>query len=237
MGRPMRLSREGAVRTLGDARTRRRTSALLTAPLLCLGGIGAPLAAERPGAPPDGPYFSFTMDRVSSFSLHTTSPTLSPGRIRTRPGYQLGAGVGYRWDRTRIEAGLVYGRSDADSVRFGEGGGSLSGYFDLWGTTLEVFRDFSAGARLQPYVGAGFGLVRFRAHDVTLAGFPPTVGANTLFTWQLMAGMAYAMDGGRLSVGYRYQRLGGQEFSTGADSLHAAPVGIGAIRAGIDLAF
>lgn len=194
-------------------------------------------AQEPDGATETGHYLSLGSSAISTFTVKTHSPTLSPARIRTRPGYDISAGMGYRSGRLRVEGKIMYGRFNADDIRFAEGGGPLSGYFELQGAAIDLFHDFLTGTALRPYLGMGLGAVRFRARDITLAGFPPTVGDSRLFMGQLMAGMSYAKDAWNIALGYRYQRLGSQDYETGGASFRGDPINAHAVQLGAQFGF
>jgi opacity protein-like surface antigen len=192
----------------------------------------------KEGRPQAGLYLSLTPCAVGSFSVDTTSPLLSPGKISTKRGEGLGAGLGYRYGDFRVEGELMYGRNDADRVSFSGGGGDLSGYFDTWGTAVNLFYDIPTDVRFRPYVGAGLGGIILEAHDVTLAGFSPTRGRNTLFTYRLMAGVSYALtDAWHLLLEYRFLRMGGQDYETGGVPLHGDPIQIHAVQTGVRFCF
>jgi len=190
------------------------------------------------GAPQTGLYLSFTPFAMFPFTVDTSSPSLSPGQIKTQTGIGIGGGLGYRYGDFRVEGEVMYGRNDADHIRFSGGGGDLAGYFDMWGATINFFYDIPTGVRFRPYVGAGLGGVRFEAHDVTLAGFPPTHGSNTLFTYRLMAGVSYVLtDGWRLLLGYRFTGIGGQDYETGGLPLHGDSLRTHAVQMGVQYDF
>jgi opacity protein-like surface antigen len=132
------------------------------------------------------------------------------------------------------------GLSPAETrTKWGVGiGGSLAGYYDLWGATMNLFYDIPVGFRFRPYVGAGLGVVFFEAHDITLAGFPPTTGRNKLFTYKLMAGVSCSLsDAWRLLLGYRFMGMNGPDFETGGVPLQGDPVQTHAVQAGVQFYF
>jgi len=181
--------------------------------------------------PPTGFYLSFSPSAVVPFSVDTTSPSLSPGNIETRWGGGISTGLGYRYEDFKIEGEVTYGRSDADHVSFSGGGGDLSGYFEMWGATVNFYYDVPTGTRLRPYLGTGLGGIHLQAHDITLAGFPPTRGTNTLFTYKLMAGVSYALtDAYSLLLGYRFMGMGEQDYETGGIPLHGDSIHLHAIQ-------
>jgi opacity protein-like surface antigen len=210
------------------------TSGLLF--LLSTGVLCADQGQE--GKPQAGLYLSLTPSAMGSFTVDTTSPLLSPGKISPKWGEGIGAGLGYRYADFRIEGEIMYGRNDADRVSFSGGGGDLSGYFDMWGATANLYYDIPTGVRFRPYVGAGLGGVILEAHDVALAGFSPTRGKNTLFTYRLMAGVSYGLtDAWRLILGYRLLGMGGQDYETGGVPLNGDPILIHAVQAGVQFYF
>lgn len=211
-----------------------RVSALA---LLQLAWPSASFAQERDGTTEGGYYLSLGSSAISAFTVQTHSSMLSPASIRTRPGYDISVGMGYRSDGFRVEGKWMYGRFNADDIRFAEGGGPLSGYFELQGAAIDLFHDFPTGTALRTYLGTGLGAVRFRARDITLAGFPPTVGDNRLFTQQLMAGISYAKDAWDIVLGYRYQRLGSQDYETGGVTFSGEPIYTHAVQLGVHLGF
>jgi opacity protein-like surface antigen len=187
---------------------------------------------------PSGPYLSLTPSAVCPFTVETTSPGLSPGKTETDWGVGISGGIGYRYGNFRVQGEFLYGRSHADRVSFSGGGGDLSGYYDMWGGTVNLFYDFPTGTRFMPYVGGGLGGVHFEAHDITLAGFPPTRGSDTLFAYQLMAGVSYALtDAWRILLGYRFMGMSGQDYETGGVPLHGDSLRTHAIQAGVQFYF
>jgi opacity protein-like surface antigen len=193
---------------------------------------------EKEGMPQAGLYLSLAPSALGSFTVETTSPLLSPGKISAKRGEGISAGLGYRYGDFRVEGEIMYGRNNADHVSFSGGGGDLSGYFDMWGATANLFYDIPTGVRFRPYVGAGLGGVILEAHDVALAGFPPTRGRNTLFTYQLMAGVSYALtDAWHLLLEYRFSGMGGQDYETGGVPLHGDPIQIHAVQTGVRFYF
>jgi len=204
---------------------------LLTAGVLWAG-------QEKGDVLPNGFYLSIAPSASFPFSVETTSPGLSPAETRTQWGVGMGGGLGYRYSDFRVEGEVMYGRNDVKDIRFVGGGGDMSGYYDLWGATMNLFYDLPVGSRFRPYVGAGLGVVFFEAHDITLAGFPPTHGSSKLFACKLMAGVSYTLsDAWRLLLGYRFMAMNGPDFETGGLPLHGDPVQTHAVQAGVQFYF
>ena len=188
--------------------------------------------------PKSGFYVFFSPSVVFPFSLDTTSPVLSPGSTRTETGWSVAGGPGYRYGDFRVEAEFLYGRSDADRVSFKGGGGDVSGYYDMWGGTINFYYDIPTGTKFMPYVGAGLGGIRLSANDITLAGCPPTLGGNTLFTYKLMAGVSYALtDAWRVLLGYRFMGMGEQDYETGGIPLTGDAIQTHGVQLGVQFYF
>jgi OmpA-OmpF porin, OOP family len=229
----------GRGRTLIGGKRALRIFAAVASGLIFLLTAGVLWAAPgKGGAPQTGVYLFLTPTVVFPFDVDTTSPKLSPATTRTRWGVGISGGLGYRYGDFRVEGEIMYDRNDVKDIRFSGGGGNMSGYYDLWGATVNLFYDVPTGVRIRPYVGAGLGGALFTAHDITLAGFPPTQGSNRLFTYKLMAGVSYALrDSWRLLLGYRFMGLNGQDYETGGTPLHGDPIRTHAVQVGVQFHF
>jgi opacity protein-like surface antigen len=214
--------------------------AAVTSGIFFLSVAGILWAGDGQGTVPQtGFYLSLTPSAVCPFSVETTSPTLSPAKTDATWGVGISGGLGYRYNDFRVEGEVMYGRSDVDRISFAGGGGDLTGYYDMWGATINFFYDIPTGTKVRPYVGAGLGGTRFKANDITLAGgFPPTRGSNTLFTYKLMAGVSYAFtDAWRILLGYRFMGMGEQDYETGGVPLHGDSIHTHAIQVGVQFFF
>lgn len=124
-------------------------------------------------------------------------------------GYAVTGGLGRSFGALRGEIEGSYRRSKVDQARglglVVEGNGDVSAlsamaniYFD---PALEL-------GPVQPYVGGGVGVSRFRARNVEavgVPGIPPLSGTETGFAWQLMAGVGLPLsEQATLTAGYRY---------------------------------
>jgi opacity protein-like surface antigen len=226
---PMAARRPGGA--LSRAQVAIRTCILMLLGVLQVGEAAGLAAQQQPtGPPPDGYHLSVDAATIAPFSVHTTLPALSPARVRTHMGYEIGAGLGFRAHDIRIDGKVSYGRAGADDIRLDQGGGPFDGYYVLSGVTLGVLYDLPTGGPLRPYLGAGLGGVRFRAREVTLAGFHPTVGDNTLLSQQVSAGFTYAPARRCIGLGYSFLRMGAQDYETGGVPLRGAPIQIHAVE-------
>lgn len=213
-------------------------SAIMSALCILLMATGLWADPGKGDTPQRGFYLSLTPSAVFSFTVETHSPALSPAKTDARGGGDIAGALGYRYGNFRVEGEILYGRNNVERIRFSGGGGEMSGYYDLWGATVNFFYDIPTGARFRPYLGAGMGGVLFEAHDITLPGFPPTNGRNRLFAYKLMAGVSGALsDRWRLLLGYRLLGLGGQDYETGGIPLHGDPIRTHALQAGVQYHF
>lgn len=169
--------------------------------------------------------FYLTLHGGALFPTDTESRFRSPGlpsgfgTIDTHgnTGYRFGGAVGYRFPWIlRLEAEVSRGRSTLDSavvnsfflrdVTVNASGRvtTLSGMFNL-------YLDAPVDWWVQPYVGAGIGVVRLSAQDNRLAGNPfPLNDRETVFGFQVMAGgTVELMDSVELALQYRYMNVDG----------------------------
>lgn len=130
-------------------------------------------------------------------------------------GYAFTGAIGTGLGPIRAEIEGSYRRSSVDGARgFGlelPGTGNASALSAMANAYFDPA--FNIGP-LQPYVGGGIGISRFRASDVAAVGLPaggpvtsfgPISGSRTGFAWQLMAGVGVAVsEGTSVTLGYRY---------------------------------
>lgn len=101
---------------------------------------------------------------------------------------------------------------------------------------------------LKPYVGAGLGISRFRASNVSAVGLPflgpitgfgPVTGSRTGFAYQAMAGVGVALaPRTTLTVGYRYFATPGVNTNAGQfGRIHIDGLKIHGLEAGLRFAF
>lgn len=175
---------------------------------------------------------------VSPFTVKTTSPGMSPGETDSEPGIGISGGIGYHYNNLRFEGEISFTRNNADKVTFTGGGGDLSGYYETWGATVNVYYDFPLNTILKPYAGAGLGGTRFSAKDITLSGFPPTNGKSNVFTYRLMTGFSVALkDSWRFVMGYAFTGMGSQDYETGGVPLHGDSIETHSVQAGLHYYF
>lgn len=129
-------------------------------------------------------------------------------------GFNVGAAGGYDFGMARAEFEIAYRQNDVDKIKaLGlsfNGGGDVSalsfmanGYFDIHNQSP-----------LTPYLGAGLGLARVSANDVTADGDKIVDDSDVVFAYQLAAGVGWKfLPNLTLDLGYRYFATADPEFS------------------------
>lgn len=155
-------------------------------------------------------------------------------------GFGGGAALGYMpagtqtfLDMMRFDIEYYYRKSDVDTL------GSFSGDGDISSNTLmaNAYYDFAMGAGWMPYIGAGIGMSEVEL-DVASGAVSDE---DTVFAWNLMAGVGYAptsMPNTVWSIGYRYFATEDPEFGiTGTTSTTETEYDVHNIEAGVRLMF
>jgi opacity protein-like surface antigen len=127
----------------------------------------------------------------------------------TERGYSLIGAAGYAFRSFRVELEGSYRESGVDEARgFGfsvQGAGEVSA---LSAMANAYFEPAIQVGPLQPYIGAGAGISRFKADEVEAVGIPnlePVSASETGFAYQFMAGAGWRIsEQATLAAGYRY---------------------------------
>jgi opacity protein-like surface antigen len=139
----------------------------------------------------------------------------------TKDGYSVAGAAGYRFGNgLRADAELGYSRQGFDSLQIrADGGlGAAFGLGSLNGATVNatghvsalsllanLWYDFDLGCALKPYAGGGIGAARISATDVAVGGVTIVNGSDTVFAFQIGAGVGYEVfPAAILSIDYRY---------------------------------
>lgn len=186
-------------------------------------------------------YLSFMASAISPFYVETTSPTLSPAEVRSCWGAGPSLSVGYDVHSWRLEGEISYGKNKTNNIIIDSPdypGGKVSGYYDMWSTTVNLYYDILNCTKLSPYVGVGAGIMQFSSVDVVLKDDPPTYGCSNIFTWNLMAGITYPLSPAwHIFFGYRYTGAGEQNFKTGPAILKANSLQLNNLQTGVKYYF
>ena len=112
------------------------------------------------------------------------------------------ATFGFEWvDGWRYEGELSWRRSDFDEVDMVA---VDDGQAEIYAAMVNVYYGMRSGATVNPYLGAGAGLVRLAVSDLAVGG--GTVDDHGVGpAWQGMAGVDFALsESWKLSLEYRY---------------------------------
>lgn len=156
---------------------------------------------------------------MASYSDFTDST--DPGitfDIESDSGLALGVAVGYAFgNNTRIEVEIAHQKNDLDKI------GLRGVYVDLTGDTsslallLNGYYDFANESAFTPFISAGLGFARVEVNDfnVSGSGLPSTSYDDTVFAYQVGAGVSYAVhEKMTLDVKYRYFVTSDPDFNT-----------------------
>jgi outer membrane immunogenic protein len=139
----------------------------------------------------------------------------------TKDGYSVSGVAGYRFrNGLRTDAEIGYSRQGFDhlQIRTDGGLGAAFGVGSLNGATVNatghvsalrllanLWYDFDLGCAIKPYAGGGVGAARISASDVAVSGVTIVNGSDTVFAFQLGAGIGYeVLPAAILSLDYRY---------------------------------
>lgn len=114
----------------------------------------------------------------------------------TNVGYALGAFVGYDLGNGfRVEGELSYRRNGLDELSSGGSSTQMLGDVSTLALLANGIYGFgTAGSAWSPYVGAGLGVARFSFIDAAPVGSPPESNDDTVFAYQLIAGLGYGLS-------------------------------------------
>lgn len=128
------------------------------------------------------------------------------GEFSFDPGFTLSGAIGYEFlYGFRAELELGYQMSDMDKLRvsgdFGSEAFSINGDISALTVMANIFYDFIPNQILSPFLGVGVGFANldfdFSEADIS--------DDDTVFAYQLMAGIAYALNNNlRFDIQYRF---------------------------------
>jgi len=170
-----------------------------------IASIAALIAFASPAAAQEGPYVAGAVGYTFPESIETSVGL----EAEIDGGYSIIAAGGYEFDRLRVELEGSYRKSSVDQASgFGlsvQGAGDVSALSAM----ANVYFDpaFQLGP-LQPYIGAGAGISRFKAKGVEAVGIPglgPVSASETGLAYQIMAGAGWQItEQATITAGYRY---------------------------------
>ena len=147
--------------------------------------------------------------------------------IDTDTGFGLNGAIGYQFQDARAELELGYSNNSVNGVSVGDASEvDADGTFNTWTIAANGYYDIPTGTALRPYIGAGLGVAKVVADDVSVD--LPVVGDADLddsgvnLIFQAQAGLAYDFtDNASAFVGYRLQGIPGQSFTAADVELNA----------------
>jgi len=123
-------------------------------------------------------------------------------------GIALGAAVGYVLANTRIEGEFAYQKNDLDKVKIpGVITTDVEGDITSTSFLLNGYYDFRNASNFTPFLSAGIGVSKVELSAITVPGFGRVTSSidDTVFAYQLSAGVAYAVNETvAVEVKYRY---------------------------------
>jgi opacity protein-like surface antigen len=181
--------------------------------LAIVAGCSLFLAAGAAQAAPNTPYFGAGLGLVKM-----NDSTLSDASGSVDVGFDNGLGLiasaGYSFDAARVELEFGYRKNDLDS--FSALGVSVPGSGELTSKSLmaNFYYDFTPKEQWSPFVGAGVGMARVDVDNAAVAGITIGEADDTVFAWQLMAGIACRVsDNAVLDFSYRYFATADPDFA------------------------
>jgi len=151
--------------------------------------LGILVLAQAAQAEVSGPYISgglmgiYQGERdVSGIAVGTLDQKLGYG-ISTSAGYQFQSGI-------RLEGEVAFRRNGTNDFNNANVGGSLN-TVALMGNVLFEYDNDSG---IYPYAGLGLGGARLQANDYTNIGGAVLDDDDSVFAYQAMAGVAFALD-------------------------------------------
>lgn len=169
----------------------------------------------------EGPYVSGNLGLAIPSDSDITDSTL-PGitfDVESDMGLALGAAAGYDFgNNIRVEGEVAYQKNDLDKVSLPLGiDVGLTGNISSLAFLLNGYYDFANDSAFTPFISAGLGVARVDANDLNVAGsnFPSTSADDTVFAYQVGAGVGYAVNKKvSIDVKYRYFATSDPDFDT-----------------------
>lgn len=168
-----------------------------------------------------GPYVSGNIGMVIPEDSDVTDSTY-PGVILDTEfdtGMAIGMAAGYAFDYNfRLEAEITYQQTDFDKGSIaGVGSTPLSGDASCFAFLVNFYYDFKNSSRFIPFISAGVGIAYAEVDDFNApgSGYPSASDDDTVFAYQLGAGVGYAVSETVLiDCKYRYFALDDPDFDT-----------------------
>ena len=158
------------------------------------------------GVNTQGPYFAARLG-VCFLEDATLSEEGVPFTVDTEfdTGIGVEAAMGYDFGMFRAEGEIGYRKNDVDT--FSILGVSLVGGGDIDALSFMVngYLDFENQTALTPYIGAGVGVAKVSANDISIGGVALSDEDDTVFAYQLGVGIGYSVtESLTIDLAYKY---------------------------------
>lgn len=128
-------------------------------------------------------------------------------------GFAFAGAIGTKFDQARLEAEISYQKSDFDKMM----GVPISGDATILAGLINGYYDFKTASTITPFITGGLGFAKVEANDMAVPslGVPPGSDDDTVFAYQVGAGVGYAVNETvNIDLKYRYLGTTDLEFGT-----------------------
>ena len=128
-------------------------------------------------------------------------------------GYNVGAALGYDFGPGRMEAEIAYRSNEFDKFTYQGVSVSGDGTASALSFMVNGYLDFKNQSAVTPFVTAGLGFANVDVDDVEVAGVSVGSEDDTVFAYQLGAGLGIALNKEiSLDLSYKYFATSDPEF-------------------------
>jgi outer membrane autotransporter protein len=162
-----------------------------------------------------GPYMSVQVGSTWVKDADFDYDEFFPLEAQFDTGFNVGVAGGHDFGMVRLEAELAYRENDFDKIEFPFfGRARASGDISATSLMFNGYYDLETGSPVTPYLGAGLGVANVSMNDVKVAGVKVVDDDDTVFAYQIGAGVAFALNEVMaLDLGYRYFATADPEFT------------------------
>ena len=162
----------------------------------------------------DGSYVSGNLGIVVASDSDHKNPSFPGGKldIESDTGFALAGAVGYKSGEVRGEIEVAYQKNDLDKASSLNSSGDITSLSVL----LNGYYDIATNSEFTPFISAGLGFAKIDLNDFnfTGSGLPDADEDDTVFAYQVGAGVGYAVDEQvSLEIKYRYFATTDPEFA------------------------
>lgn len=183
-------------------------------------GCALLLSAASVAYSAQGAYVSANIGVAIASDADVTDSTL-PGvtlNMESDTGWAGGIAAGYAYgNNIRVEGEVTYQRNDLDKLSLGAASLALTGDVSNTALLLNGYYDFANSSPWTPFISAGLGVAQVNINDLNVpgSGLPNTDDKDTVFAYQVGAGVSYAVSKEvSFDVKYRYFATSDPEFDT-----------------------